>query len=204
VVRSRTTLSTEELRRRGVRLEYATIAWNVVEVFITIGLGLAAGSLALVAFGLDSIIEVVASSVVVWHERHPDAGSDAARTSRAHRLIGAAFFALAAFLAVLAIQRLLTGATPDESPLGIVYLAATVVVMFSLAVAKHRVADRLGSTPLRAEAAMTYLDALLAGTVLLALVAVATVGWGWVDAVAALIVAALAFREGWENWEGDW
>ena len=194
-------IDTPRLRRRALRLEYATIAWNVAESVITIGLGLYAGSIALVAFGLDSIIEVFASSVVVWHEvRGPAPGE---RTTRALRLIGLAFFTLAAFLAVIAVIRLAGGATPDESPLGIAYLALTVVVMFSLARMKQETGRELGSDPLLAEARVTYLDAALAGGILMALVLFATFGWWWADPLAALIVAGFAVSEGLEAWAGD-
>ena len=185
----------EDLRRRGLRLEYATIAWNVTEAFLTIALGIAAGSIALVAFGLDSIIEVFASSVVVWHERHPQGH----RTRRSLQLIGASFVVLAGFLAVGAIARLAAGAVPDESPFGIAYLALTVVVMFSLARAKGATGRALDSEPLMAEARVTYLDAALAAAVLASLVLFAAFEWWWVDAVAALVVAVAALSEGRES-----
>jgi divalent metal cation (Fe/Co/Zn/Cd) transporter len=189
------------LRRRGIRLEFATIAWNVAEAAITIGLGVAAGSIALVAFGLDSIIEVFASGVVVWHERHPNVPLE--KTRRALRLIGAAFFLLGVFLVIAAVARLAAGTTPDESPLGIAYLALTVVVMFSLARLKHATGEALQSRPLLAEAHVTYLDSALAGGVLTALVVFALWGWWWADPLAAIVVAVFAFVEGREAWRGD-
>lgn len=191
----------EHLRRRGLRLEYATIIWNVLESGITIGLGIYAGSIALIAFGLDSIIEVFASGVVVWHEFH--AGASGQRTRRALRLIAIAFFALAAFLAIAAVARLVGGAVPDESPLGIAYLAITVAVMYALARMKRATGDALGSRPLQAEARVTYLDAALAGGILLALVAFAAFGWWWADPLAALVVAGFAVLEGREAWESE-
>ena len=189
------------LRRRGIRLEYATIGWNVAEAAITIGLGVAAGSIALVAFGLDSIIEVFASGVVVWHERHPNVPLE--KTRRALRLIGAAFFLLGIFLVIAAIARLIAGTTPDESPFGISYLALTVVVMFSLARLKHATGEALQSRPLLAEAHVTYLDSALAAGVLAALVVFALWGWWWADPLAAIVVAVFAFAEGREAWRGD-
>jgi divalent metal cation (Fe/Co/Zn/Cd) transporter len=189
------------LRRRGIRLEFATIAWNVAEAAITIGLGVAAGSIALVAFGLDSIIEVFASGVVVWHERHPHFPEE--RTRRALRLIGAAFFLLGVFLVLSSLARLAAGTTPDESPLGIAYLALTVVVMFSLARLKHATGEALQSRPLLAEAHVTYLDSALAGGVLTALVVFALWGWWWADPLAAIVVAVFAFVEGREAWRGE-
>jgi divalent metal cation (Fe/Co/Zn/Cd) transporter len=192
---------TEHLRRRGLRLEYATIAWNIVEAGITISLGVFAGSIALVAFGLDSIIEVFASGVVVWHEFR--SGASGHRTRRALRLIAIAFYALAAFLVIAAVARLVGGAVPDESPLGIAYLAITVAVMYSLARMKQTTGEALGSRPLQAEARVTFLDAALAGGILLALVAFAAFGWWWADPLAALVVAGFAALEGREAWEGE-
>jgi len=194
-------MDTTRLRRRGLRLEYATIAWNVIESGITIGLGIYADSIALVAFGLDSIIEVFASGVVVWHEiRIEDPGD---RTTRALRLIGAAFFTLAAFLTIVAVARLVGGVVPDESPLGIAYLGLTVIVMLTLARLKQTTGDALESRPLQAEARVTYLDAALAAGILVALVLFALVGWWWADPIAALAVAAIAAHEGREAWEGE-
>jgi divalent metal cation (Fe/Co/Zn/Cd) transporter len=196
-----TAKDTDRLRQRGLRLEYATIAWNVAEAGITISLGIYAGSIALIAFGLDSIIEVFASGVVVWHEFH--SGASRQRTRRALRLIAVAFFALAAFLSIAAVARLVGGAVPDESPLGIAYLAVTVIVMYALARTKRVTGEALGSRPLQAEARVTYLDAALAGGILLALVAFSTLEWWWADPLAALVVAGAAVLEGREAWEGE-
>jgi divalent metal cation (Fe/Co/Zn/Cd) transporter len=188
----------DRLVRRGLRLEYATIAWNVGEAVLTIWLGIAAGSIALVAFGTDSIIEVFASSVVIWHARTPD-HSDG-RTPLALRLIAVAFFALGAALLVGATVRLASGVVPDESPLGIAYLAATVIVMLGLAILKAATGRRLQSKPLLAEARVTYLDAGLAATVLVSLVLNSLFGWWWADPVGAMVVALVAIDEGRENW----
>jgi divalent metal cation (Fe/Co/Zn/Cd) transporter len=188
------------LERRGLRLEYATIAWNAVEMLIAIGLGVAARSLALVAFGLDTMVELFASGVVVWHLRHPGRDSDRV-TARALRLVAGAFFLLAIVVTVGAIWALVTGATPDESPLGIGYLALTAVVMLSLGAAKRATGRRLGSEPLEAEARMSIIDAALAFGVLIGLAANALFGWWWADPAAALLVALAAAREGFENLE---
>ncbi|MDH3730061.1 MAG: cation transporter [Acidimicrobiia bacterium] len=190
----------QRLRRRGLRLEYATIAWNVAEAFITIALGIAAGSIALIAFGLDSIIEVFASGVVVWHELRSESPGE--RTTKALRLIGVAFFTLAAFLVVVAAARLISGVVPNESPIGIAYLALTVVVMYTLARMKGSTGRALDSRPLQAEARVTYLDAALAGGILLALVLFAAFEWWWADPLAALVVAGVAISEGREAWQG--
>ena len=185
--------------RRAVRLERVTIAWNVVEVGITIGLGIAARSLALVAFGLDSVIEVFASLVVLWQLRGDTAS--AARVRLALRLVAAAFAVLGVFLVVTASVRLLSGAAVDESPIGVAYLAATVVVMVVLARAKGSLGAQLGNHPLVAEARMTMLDGLLATLILTALLLNLLFGWWWADSLAALVVGLLALAEARENLE---
>lgn len=179
--------------RTGRLLQRLTIAWNVVEVGITIGLGVAAGSLALVGFGLDSLVEVFASSVVLWHMA-PDA-PDGERDDRASRMVGAAFAVLAAYLLVAGVRALWIGAEPESSPWGIAYLGVTAVVMFSLAASKRRVGRRLSSAPFLAEARMTFLDGCLATAILVALALNTAFGWSWADAAAALIVSAAAARE---------
>jgi divalent metal cation (Fe/Co/Zn/Cd) transporter len=188
------------LERRGLYLEYATIAWNAVEMLIAIGLGIAARSLALVAFGLDTMIELFASGVVVWHLRHPGRDSDRI-TARALRLVAGAFFLLTIVVTVGAVWALVTGATPEESPLGIGYLALTAAVMLSLGAAKRATGRRLGSEPLEAEARMSIIDAALAVGVLIGLAANSLLGWWWADPAAALLVALVAAREGFENLE---
>ncbi len=193
--------ASEALRRRGLRLVWATIVWNVFEVFITIGLGVAAGSIALVAFGTDSMVEVFASLVVVWHSRDLLVMEESARTRRSLILIAAAFLLLAVVLAIGAVLRLIDGTPPDESPLGIAYLAVTAAVMLTLAILKQRTGRALESEPLRAEAHITYLDALLASAVLLSLVLNGLLDWWWADPMAALVIAFIALREGREHWE---
>ena len=187
------------LQRLAIRLEYATIAWNLGEAVFTIGLGIAAGSLALIGFGTDSIIEMFASSVVVWHIRPGHATEDAARTRRALRLVAAAFIGLAVVLAVVSIRDLALGRRAGESVAGIIYLAITAVVMFTLAVVKRRTADALGSAPLRSEASLTFLDGILSTLTLTGLALNAVLGWAWADPAAALIVAFAAANEGREN-----
>lgn len=187
------------LQRRGLVLEWFTIVWNLGEAVITVLLGLSAGSIALIAFGLDSLIEVFASLVVVWHVRDLD-DLDLNRSRVALRLISLAFGALGISLLAGAVYRLATGALPDESPLGIAYLALAAVVMFGLAVAKRRIADRLDNEPLRAEAGITFLDGFLASGILMALVLNWVFGWWWADPLAAMVVAVVALREAVERW----
>ena len=193
--------SRADLNRKALQLEYATIGWNIGEAALTIGLGIAAGSLALIGFGSDSIIEIFASLVVVWHlipgheYDHPE------RTALALRLVAAAFAVLAVALVSLSIRDLLTQRQPDESPWGVAYLAVTALVMFALARWKRRLAERLDSAPLRSEASMTFLDGLLSAGTMLGLALNALFSWWWADPAAALMVGLVAANEARENWE---
>ena len=171
--------------------------WNSGEVMVTVILGVLARSLALIAFGLDAVVEVFASLVVVWHVGAVIDGA----TRRALRLVAVAFAALAAILAFGATIALVSGHEADSSPIGIAYLAATAIVMFGLAVAKRRTARGLGSEPLAAEASLTMLDAALATSILLALAVNTAVGWWWADPVATFLVAAVAANEAREHWQ---
>ncbi|HEX6310405.1 MAG TPA: cation transporter [Acidimicrobiia bacterium] len=187
----RTTRS--EPLRRALRLEYATVAWNALEVFVTIGLGIAAGSLALIGFGLDSLVEIFASAVALWHlqgAREPE------RTRRALWLVALAFFALAAVLFAGVARDLVTDHRAGESPLGIAYLGVTAVVMLSLAIGKRRTSAELDDHPLSHEARVTFLDSALATGILLALAANAALGWWWADTLAAALVGLVAVSEG--------
>jgi divalent metal cation (Fe/Co/Zn/Cd) transporter len=186
------------LQHLAIRLEYGTIVWNLGEAVLTIGLGVAAGSLALIAFGTDSIIEMFASGVVVWHERK-EGPSEARRTSRALRLVAGAFIALAVVLGTVAVRDLVTARRAEESIPGIVYLAFTACVMFGLAIWKRRVATALGSAPLRSEAKLTFLDGILSVLTLSGLALNAVFGLWWADPAAAVFVALAAANEGLEN-----
>lgn len=183
--------------RLGLRLEWITIVWNAAEVGITIGLGVTAGSLALVAFGLDSLVEIFTSVVVVWQLRGDQADSN--RVRKALALVAVAFLALGAFLVVTSVLRLWSGARPDESIAGIFYLAATVVVMMTLARMKTRVGTRLANETLLAEAHMTFLDGLLATGILSSLLLNALLDWWWTDPLAAAVVGVMALGEAREN-----
>jgi divalent metal cation (Fe/Co/Zn/Cd) transporter len=188
------------LQKRALMLEYATIVWNIGEAFFTITLGVMAGSLALIGFGSDSIIEVFASSVVVWHVRPGHEEDHPGRTRRALRLVAGAFALLGVVLAVVSIRDLVTGRRAEESIVGIIYLSVTAIVMFALAIEKRRVASELDSAPLRSEASMTFLDGVLSTLTLLGLSLNAAFGWAWADPAAALFVAFAAFSEARSNW----
>ena len=187
--------------RLGLWLEYGTIGWNVVEAGLTIGLGIAAGSLALIGFGADSIIEVFASSVIVWHLRPGHEEDSPERTSLALRIVGYAFAALALALATFAIRDLVTGRQPDESVWGAIYLVSAAVVMSALGWLKHRVARRIDSAPLASEATLTVLDGFLAAGTAVGLGLNILFGWWWADPLTALVVAVICVSEARENLE---
>ena len=169
---------------------------------VAISSGIAANSLGLVAFGLDSCIEVFASIVVLWHLGGDTENVDPERARRAMRLIGGAFGVLGAYLAFDAIHGIAVRTHADSSPIGMSFMAATVVVMFVLATGKRRTGLALGNRPLVANAAMTLLDGCLAAGVLAALIVDAALGWWWVDPAAAGLVSLVALNEAKEHWRG--
>jgi divalent metal cation (Fe/Co/Zn/Cd) transporter len=188
----------EALRRRGLLLEYATITWNVLEAVIALGAGVAANSIALIGFGLDSLIEVFAAGVVVWEFR----GVAEERTARALRLIAISFFVLAAYVVLEAGRDLAVGSEAGESRVGLVLAAVSLVVMPFLAFAKRRTGRAMNSRTLIADATETLLCSYLSAILLVGLLLNATVGWWWADPLAAIGIAYLAFREGVEAWRG--
>ncbi|MGH9104110.1 MAG: cation diffusion facilitator family transporter [Acidimicrobiales bacterium] len=189
--------ATEELRARGRRLEAAATAWNTLEAAVTVGLGLGAGSIALVAFGLDSAAEVFASLVVLWHLRR---AATPGHGRAALRLVSAAFLAAGLYQLAAGLAGLASGVAPARSPAGIAFLGLTALVMASLARAKRRVGQALGSAPLAADATMSFLDAVLAAGVLVALALDLAFGWWWADPAAALAVSGVALRAGISHW----
>ena len=166
-------------------------------MFVTVGLGLAAASLALIAFGLDSLVEIFASVVVIWYIGNHHAER---RAMHALRLVAVAFAVLGTYLFAASVYNLAAGDMPGSSPLGIAYLAFAASAMFVLAVKKRSLARRAGSEPLAAEANMTFLDGCLATSILLALVLNAVWGIWWADPAAALLVAVFCFHEAIVNW----
>jgi divalent metal cation (Fe/Co/Zn/Cd) transporter len=188
-----TTAGTREatLLRRGRLLEAATLAWNVVGIVVLTVAAVSARSIALAGFGLDSLIEIGASTVVLWEL----AGTGEARRRRALRLIGGAFAALAAYLLVQSTWSLVAGFRPHHSPTGIVWTAITAAVMFALAAGKARTGRALGNPVLLTEGRVTTIDGLLAVAVLVGLVLNAAVGWWWADPVAGYVLVYYAVRE---------
>jgi divalent metal cation (Fe/Co/Zn/Cd) transporter len=196
---------TDRLRRRGLMLAWLTIAWNVIEAVVAIGAGVAAGSVALVGFGFDSIIEVMSAVVVVWQfQGELRQGYDEARERRALKLIAVSFFVLATYVVIEATRDLFfSGESADDSIVGIVLAAVSLVVMPALGWAKRRTALALPSPTLRADAKETFVCAWLSAALLAGLVLNATLGWWWADPVAALVIAGFAVKEGFETWRGD-
>jgi divalent metal cation (Fe/Co/Zn/Cd) transporter len=192
--------SRDALERRGRRLEYATTVWNSTEAIVAIATGLAANSLALVAFGLDSCVEVFASIVVLWHLGGADEAADPKRARRAMRLIAGAFGFLGLYLLAQSVRGFITHITPQSSSVGTGFMGATVVVMFLLAWGKRRTGGSLQSRPLIANASMTFIDGCLAVGILVALVADRLIGWWWADPLAAGVVALVALNEARETW----
>lgn len=188
------------LARRALRLEYVTIAWNVAEAAVALSAGVVAGSIALVGFGLDSVIEVFAASVVVWQMRGTVTRE---RDRQALRLIAVSFYVLAAYVAANALRDLAISAKPSESEVGIVMAILSLVFMQWLARVKRRTGEEMHSHTLVADSSETALCAYLSAILLGGLVLNATVGWSWADPVAALGIAVLALREGREAWRGD-
>ena len=195
--RTRDTSRRARLRRRGFGLEYASMAWMTAEAAVAITAGVIASSIALVGFGLDSVIEFFAAAIVVWQLR----GEGENRETRAVRLIGATFFALAAYLAVQSIRDLAGHTRPEQSIPGLAVTAAALIVMPLLAVAKRRTGCALGNRTLIADSAETAFCALTSAATLLGIGLNAWLGWWWADPAAGLAIAALAVKEGLEAWE---
>ncbi len=187
---------TAVLVQRGRLLAWATIGWNALEGLVAIGSGIAAGSIALVGFGVDSYVEVFAGATVLWRLSQ---ASEAAE-QRAVRLIAASFLVLAAGVGVESIRKLITGEQPGESTVGIALAIVSLLVMPVLARAKRRVGEQLGSRALTADAAETALCVWLSAILLAGLVANALLGWWWADPVAGLGIVYIAAREGVEHW----
>lgn len=187
---------TINLLKRGLRLEYITLGWNVVGAIVVIAAAIAAGSVALAGFGIDSLIEIFASVVVIWQLQ----GVGQHRERRALRLISIAFFALVIYVSVQSGRTLLLQAYPETSPLGIVWLTATLVAMLLLAWGKHRTGQQLNNPVLLTEARVTLVDAYLAAAVLVGLILNSLLGWWWADPLAGLVIIYYGFREGWHAW----
>lgn len=188
------------LQRRARLLAATSVTYNVVEAVIAVSAGTAAGSVALVGFGLDSVVEVSSGLIILWQFRHhlPET-----RERQALRLMALAFFALAAYVGIESVRALLAGSTPEHSTVGIALAALSLAVMPALSVAQRRTGRALGSDAVVADGTQTLLCTYLSGVLLVGLVVNSTLGWWWADPVAGLVIAAVAVREGRQAWRGE-
>ena len=189
-------VSQTALLKRGFLLEYLTLGWNVVGVIIVALAAYAARSVALAGFGLDSLIEIFASVVVLWQLR----GVNRGRERLALRLIGIAFIALVMYIVAQLLVTLLTGTHPATSVGGIIWIAVTFFAMLLLALGKRLTGQNLKNEVLLSEGRVTLVDAYLAGAVLLGLTLNALFGWWWADPLASLVIVYYGWREGIHAW----
>lgn len=185
--------------RRAQLLAATSVTYNLIEAVVAITAGLVAGSVALVGFGLDSVVEVSSGLIILWQFRHrfPET-----RERQALRMLAISFFALAGYVTVESIRALVAGSNPDTSPVGIGLAIASLIVMPVLSWAQRRTGKALGSNAVVADGTQTLLCTYLSAVLLVGLVLNATLGWGWADPVAGLVIAAVAVREGLEAWKG--
>lgn len=187
----------DRLLRRGLNLESITLIWNVVGVAVVIFAAWKAHSVALAGFGLDSLIEIGASTVVIWELT--GIGKD--REKKALRLIGGAFFALAVYILAQSARTLTLHTRPDTSALGMAWLVVTFAVMVALAQGKRITGTQLNNPVLVTEGRVTMVDAYLAGSVLVGLALNALSGWWWADPLAGLVIVFYGFKEGRHAWQ---
>lgn len=195
----------EKLHRRGVRLEIFTVAWNVIEAFVAIGVGLVVGSVALVGFGVDSGIEVISAVALLWRllKAGPNASvtEEGAAEKRALYFVAMTFFLLAAYITYEAIGALLSGEGPQSSPVALGLAALSVLIMPVLAYLKGRTGRQMGSRALVADSKETWVCVYLSVALLAAVGFNALFGWWWADPVGALAMLPVILWQGWETFE---
>ncbi|MHB8176864.1 MAG: cation diffusion facilitator family transporter [Thermoleophilia bacterium] len=196
------------LLTRGIRLEFFTIGYNAIEGFVAIGAGYLAGSVALVGFGLDSLIEITAGAALLWRLKkeaqlgHAITDDDHSKIERrASYVVGLTFFALALYILIESGWKMLAGAEAQESTVGIVVATLSLAVMPVLAISKQRVATALDSRALASDAMETWVCTYLSLVLLIGLGLNAAFGWSWADPLAALAMLPLIIKEGWEALE---
>lgn len=194
------TADRERLGRRAQLLAAASVSYNVIEAVIAVAAGLAAGSVALIGFGLDSVVEVSSGLIILWQFRHkvPDE-----REKQALRLMAVSFYALAAYVTFESVRALVVGHEPESSPVGIGLAVASLIVMPFLSWAQRRTGRLLGSSAVVADSTQTLLCTYLSAVLLVGLVLNATLGWSWADPLVGLVIAAVAIKEGREAWRGE-
>jgi divalent metal cation (Fe/Co/Zn/Cd) transporter len=190
------------LANRVKLLSWLSLAWMTVEGAVAILAGIAASSIALIGFGLDSAIEGFASVIIIWRFTGHRVFSHAAE-ERAQKLVAVQFFVLAPYVGIESVRALAGGEHPDETLVGILLALGSVVLMPLLGIAKQRLADQLGSAATKGEGRQNMLCAYLAGALLVGLLGNALVGAWWLDPVVGLLIAALAVKEGREAWRGE-
>jgi cation diffusion facilitator family transporter len=195
----------EELHRRAVLLEWFTVAWNVVEAVVAIGVGVVVGSVALIGFGVDSGIEVISAVVLLWrlYRAGPQASAEerGAAETRALYLVAATFFLLGAYVLYEAIGALLSGEGPEASTVALVLSVVSILVMPTLAFLKGRTGRALGSRALVADSVETWVCAYLSVALLAAVSLNAAFGWWWADPAGALAMLPVILWQGWETLE---
>jgi divalent metal cation (Fe/Co/Zn/Cd) transporter len=188
---------------RGVRLEYVTIGYNCLEALVGLVSGAVAGSIALIGFGFDSLIEVTSGAALLWRlRRHEDFARREAAEKTALRIVGGLFFALAAYVVWESADALIRREAPRESVPGIVLAATSLIVMPILARRKRRVGKNLASDAMVADSRQTELCAYLSAILLGGLALNAAFGWWWADPAAGLAMAPIILKEGWSAWRG--
>jgi len=198
-------LSSDEYRRLAGRvklLSWLSLGWMTVEGGVAILAGILAGSIALIGFGIDSVIEGLASVVIIWRFTGGRVFSEGAET-RAQRLVAIQFFILAPYVGFESVRALISGEQADVSWLGIALSASSVVIMPALGIAKQRLADELGSAATKGEGRQNMLCAYLAAALLVGLLANAAFGAWWLDPAVGLLIAGVAVKEGREAWAGE-
>jgi len=202
---SATSIRREHLHRRAVRLEWFTVSWNVIEAFIAIGAGLIAASTALIAFGVDSLIEVISAVVLLWRLLQTGPNATIEEHSHAERralyLVSATFFLLAAFVTFEGISALVTREAPDSSTVGLILSVLSLIIMPVLAYTKQQTGREWGSKALQADAVETWVCSYLSFTLLAGLGLNFAFGWWWADAVGALMMLPVILWQGWETFE---
>jgi divalent metal cation (Fe/Co/Zn/Cd) transporter len=198
-------LTREEYGRLATRvklLSWLSLGWMTIEGAVAIVAGIVAGSVALIGFGLDSAIEGLASGIIIWRFTGSRVFSHAAE-QRAQKLVAIQFFILAPYVGFEATKALVTSEAPDVSWVGIGLATGSVILMPMLGIAKQRLADQMGSAATAGEGRQNMLCAYLAGALLVGLLGNALVGAWWLDPIVALLIAAVAVREGLEAWRGE-
>lgn len=188
------------LGRRAQLLAGASVSYNAIEAIVAITAGAGASSIALVGFGLDSLVEMSSGLIILWQFRHT---MPEARERTALRAIAVSFFALAAYVAFESVRALVTGEGGETSTVGIVIAALSLMIMPALSWAQRRTGRQLGSATVVADSKQTLLCTYLSAVLLVGLLLNATLGWWWADPAVGLVIAALAVREGREAWRGD-